>query len=262
MRKYSYILLFLLALITLTSCQFKLPVLNGEESKKPVPFVTKANKSPLTVEYIESVVRDDELILTFQASHHHHAPIKTNDYEFYWPNYIFDENDLAYQISKFEVLPSLNETENDDDNNIYIQATVKPAPHEDVEALMFPLYIIPSLFEHGYPVYMETEKVEEMKIADITLQNLVVDKEFIQFIIIDEHPEKDVRNISYTYKKVVDGHPVYPIFLREKIHDGKLYVQLQFTDQHTFPLQFIIQRSTVHLPEWKFSLILPIQENK
>lgn len=260
MKKYSLIFTAFLSLFLLTSCQLHIPKLT-KENKKPIPFITQEEISPLIVEFLDSKMNEDNIILTFQAKHKHDAPINTNDYEFIWPTYVFDENDTPYKVTKFEVLPTLKESKKDE-KTIFLQVTVEPRPQDEVEALMVPLYIIPSLFEHGYPVYIEDEVTEKVKIADLTIENIVVEEKSIRFIIRDNHPEKNDRKISYTFKKIIDEHPVYPIFQTVKTHEDKLYVTIQFSDKNELPLQFNIQRTTVDLPEWRFTFTLPINEEK
>ncbi|MBU9711451.1 hypothetical protein [Evansella tamaricis] len=221
----------------------------------PLPVYEKLEKYPLSIEFIESKITDMEITLQFKLSHLDETPLLLNDYDIHWPSFVFDQNDVPYQIKSVEKLT-------DDPNTLpyegYIEIVLNPGTHqkEKQHFLQLPLYITPSLYRHGYPFSLTDERMDNINTGDIILKDVTIDGNVLTFTMEDQHPEAGKR-IQYSFKHLIDGLEVYPLFTR---FDAKtLTVELEFSTSLSTPSDIIIHRTTVDLPEWRFSFIIPIE---
>ncbi len=217
-------------------------------------------KTPFHFTYLYSSTTDTELQLFFLVSHTDESPISSADYEFQIANYLFDENEVPYEVIYAETYEDTYESEQFEEFEMLLKLSLTPPPEEENVSITLPIYVVPSLFKEGYPFRVHEDHIRQLSVGDISISHLSVDGKTLSFQLRDEHPDQSSRKLSYTFNKIDEGQSVYPLFTRIESINETLSIELEFAQEIRLPSQFSIHRTTVHLPEWRFSLTVPLHE--
>lgn len=256
----KYILFFTFLLMAAGCSQDSMPWTDSSETT-PLAEVKTIEKPPLAMSFQEVKHDSKASTLTFIVEHMNGAPIQEGDYQFHWPNYISDSSGTMYEVAETET--SYNEMNgyNLSDSQLGLTLSVIPPVSSGNQNLQMqlPLYIVPSIFDEGYPFEIEDSSVSQVETGDLTLRNVEIEDRQVKFEMTDDHPEQNQQNFSYLFTRIQQEENVYPMFSNIEQVNGTFYVELVFAQPLTLPEHFSIERTTVNLPEWRFSFAIPLK---
>ncbi|UCZ52026.1 hypothetical protein LGQ02_14355 [Bacillus shivajii] len=256
--KFTFILI---AFILMHACSNSPPFQSGESGGNKNPLINQSvEKRPFKLTYLHSKYHDDELKLHFLISHIDESPLSSSDYQFQWPNYVFDGDNVPYELIDIVVNEDTFDKEELGEHEILLTITLSPPPLNNNSFVTIPFYVIPSLFEKGYSFQVTDKEASQLTLGDLAISDFSIEGKNISFTLNDNHPDHQRRNLSYTFQKHDGDQSIYPLFIQLNSSNNGLGVQLEFANTIDPPSKFLIQRTTVQLPEWRFSLTIPVEE--
>lgn len=253
------IVLLITAIILFVSCSNDDVIQRDTSSQNPLPETAKISKPPLAITFHSVRHNDKDVDLSFIVEHTNDLPIALNDYQFHWPKYISDDNEVIYEVKSVDFNHSKINSQSLTNNQLAVTLTVSPPPEGNLDQLMqVPFYIVPRLFEQGYPFRIEKNGVTRIEVGDLILENATVKGKSITFNLFDHYPDQHRRNLAYLFTITQDNQDIYPMFSRVDPEENHLQIQLDFAQEIALPAQLSIERTTVDLPEWRFSFVIPI----
>ena len=258
MRLFVCLLIFLM----LSGCTMPEWPFSGENNDTSLPLQETVEQPPLLLSYEASDFTDDELIIGFIAEHNDGSVISSDDYQFQWPSYITDEEDMPYEVTETEVTQNdfFNETLDDHEIGVLLHISPPPKKNGSSDYLHIPFYMIPSLFEDGYHFTID-EETERTTVGDLSIDHIETDGANVSFQFEDNHPEAN-RQQEYLFTVIEDDQNVYPMFMNDEYRDGHHAVDLEFANDLELPVRFSIERTTEDIPEWRFSFVIELEERE
>lgn len=259
--------LFLFLMITIfffIGCSDDEASYNNTSSNNTLPITTEIYKAPLAMSFHSVRHTDTGAHFSFIAEHTNDMPISSDDYQFHWPKYISDDNDVIYEVKSVDYNHREINNQTLTNDQLAVTLTVSPPPPEanQDQVMQVPFYIVPRLFEQGYPFRMEKKIAQSIEVGDLILENTTVKGRTLSFDLFDQHPDQNQRNLAYLFTISQDNQDIYPVFSKIKSEENHLQVQLNFAQNISLPVQFTIERTTVDLPEWRFSFVIPMSNDQ
>ncbi|WP_280769325.1 hypothetical protein [Salipaludibacillus daqingensis] len=256
-------LLIILALLPLVGCSEDFLFQNKSPSNTVLPITTDIYQTPLAMSYHANDRTDKGVYLSFIVEHTDESPIASDDYQFQWPKYVADDRDIVYEVKDVEYTHSEIDNKTLENHQLGIKLKITPPPPKGSvdQLIQIPLYIVPRLFEQGYPFPIDEEVIDQIEVGDLILEDVQVKENTVSFNLLDQHPDGNHRHLAYLFSRLQEGQNIYPMFSRMEKIDNHLHVQLEFAQDITLPGRFSIDRTTVDLPEWRFSFVLPLNED-
>jgi len=256
-------LVFITTIFLLTSCSNDPFILDHSSSNSTLPITTEIYKPPLSMSFHSVSHTDNRISFSFIVEHIDDFPIASDDYQFHWPKYISDDNDVVYEVKNIDYSHSQIDSLPLTNNQLAVTLTLSPPPQGSLNQLLHvPFYIVPRLFEQGYPFQVSKEDVDRMEVGDLLLENISVKGKTLSFELFDNHPDKNHRKLAYLFTRIQDNQEIYPMFSKVDSEENHLSIQLEFAQSIALPARFSIERTTVDLPEWRFSFVIPMNEDK
>ncbi|UTR11181.1 hypothetical protein MM300_02280 [Evansella sp. LMS18] len=206
---------------------------------------------------METEIKDGKIELTFLAENEHGLPSAGEDFHYSFPAYIFDTEDIPYKITDMGIVPAGGAPNGE---RVFVHLQLSPAPNGKNTTLNVPLTVFPAVFEDGYIFRMEKSSHETIIVGELEMKNITADETTISFLLIDHHPEKNSRNLSYSYRIAKGDNSVYPVHTSSK-PDGKgTFIEVTFANPVSFPAEFIIDRTSAYIPEMRTLFHIPLRE--
>ncbi|ADU31227.1 hypothetical protein [Evansella cellulosilytica] len=237
-------------LLTLVSCHYS-PAPSMIDSSHESPIFEQFKMFPLMVTYTETNEFEDFFTLTFEFTHVDDTPLSPDDYVVRFPSYIFDENNIPYKISQYNIDIHNHES-------FFVNLDVAPQLDTHSKKLMIPITITPSLYEEGYLFTITNNESDNLSLGDMHLHNINIDKNHISFELYDEYQQTLNRNISYDFMKLKENQKVYPLLSNVTYKNTGKLIELSFAHSLEYPIELIIHRTTVTLPQWEFTFIVDV----
>ncbi|SDZ02484.1 hypothetical protein SAMN05421736_105125 [Evansella caseinilytica] len=219
----------------------------------------KLEKYPFTVETMNTAINQDteEFSIFFKVTNVSDNAVSPDEFAFQWPEYVFDNAETAYQIVKNKIVDSEKDTSLEE-NEYAVELSLEPLPNKETKYIQIPFYITPDLYKDGYPFPLTEPETEQLVTGDLRLNNISIENEIIRFVVEDGHPEANYRHIAYMFHITEDKQVVYPLFTRTDSKKDGLHVELEFARKLQLPTTFFVQRTTVSLPNWRYSFQIPV----
>ncbi|WP_416151313.1 hypothetical protein ACM26V_10200 [Salipaludibacillus sp. HK11] len=256
MRRF---ILLITAIFLFTGCDNDSLFQNGSSQRTSPPINTTIYKSPLAMS-VESVVHSEDYVdFLFILEHGNGTSIASDDYQFQWPKYVSDEDETIYKVESVEYSHSEISNQPLENHQLAVTLRVSPPPPKGThdKLVHVPLYIVPRLFEEGYPFLLDDTEVDYIEVGDLALRNVLIDENIVTFDLRDLHPNQNKNNLAYIFSRFQDDQEIYPMFSRVDPEQNHLNVELEFVQNISIPARFSIERTTVDLPEWRFSFNIP-----
>ncbi|SER93715.1 hypothetical protein [Salipaludibacillus aurantiacus] len=248
--------------LVLTGCQTE-PFFHSENMKEPSYENTTIEKAPFILSFKSISHNQNDSQLLFVAEHTDKTQISESDYQFLFPEFIADSEDIKYEIKNAEITHDQINGEPLDSHQMGITLGItSPPANPDNAFFHIPLYIVPRLFEHGYPFKLESSHINMAKMGDLRLMNVKVEDRSLSFDLIDEHPGYNEENFSYLFTKTLSNEVVHPMFTRVDTNEAGYNVELEFAQPISLPSLISIERTTVDLPKWRFSFVIPMENDR
>ncbi|UTR15415.1 hypothetical protein MM221_02135 [Salipaludibacillus sp. LMS25] len=253
--KQFLVLLALLLLLTTSGCTVER--LNDTNSLQEV---TSIEKAPVRMAFHSAQNKDDYTEIAFMLEHIDDSDIDSEDYQIQWPKYILDNEDIAYKVEDVEISENTLYGEPLNSHQLGIILRLSPSILKDRNNLMLqvPVYVIPRLFEEGYPFNVRESHVERIVTGDLVIEDIKVEDRVVEFYLIDKHPDHQERDLSFLFSRIQDNESIYPLFSTIEPNSAHSYVKLEFAQQISLPVRFSVERTTIELPEWRFPFSIPI----
>lgn len=221
------------------------------------PETTEISKTPLTMA-LESVNYTDTYgEFMFILEHTDESPISSDDYQFQWPKYVADDQDVIYEIKSVDFSHSEVNGRTLENHELSITLHITPPPSDSNrdQYIHIPLYIVPSLFEEGYPFLLTEDSLDRLEVGDLVLENIFLEEKTLSFEMSDQE------NLSYLFTRLQENQRIYPLFSRIEPDEHSFHVLLEFAQPVSLPTRLMIERTEANLPEWRFSFFLPMDES-
>jgi hypothetical protein len=249
-------------ILVLTGCQTE-PFFHSGNMKELSYKNTAIEKVPFNMSFTSISHNQNNSQLLFVAEHTDKTQISESDYQFLWPEFISDSENIKYEVKNAEInQDQINGEPLDSHQMGIILSITSPPAGTDNAYLHIPLYIVPRLFEHGYPFKLESSRINTAKTGDLRLMDVKVEGRNISFDLIDEYPGYNEENFSYLFTKLLSNEVVYPMFTRVDTNEAGYNVELEFAQPVPLPSLFSIERTTVELPKWRFSFVIPMKNDR
>ncbi|RKL67775.1 hypothetical protein CR203_10555 [Salipaludibacillus neizhouensis] len=262
MRLYSFLIL-LLSIGMISSCSSEAIFPSQSTSNNDaVPIVPEVTEAPLHITFDSITYPDGKSSIEFIAEHIDGSEIFIDDYQFQWPKYVSDNEGIMYEIEKVDI--SKNSKHHKKELGIHkIAITILLAQTltKESASLHIPFYVIPSLFEKGYPFQVTNEDITRTKVADTVIDNIKIDGQTVSFTINDNQKRHGNPGEVHIFSYVLDNQLTYPLFSNFDQNDKSLNVELKFAQSIDYPAKFLIKGSTLALPKWRLSFAVPITKN-
>ncbi len=253
---------FLLPMFTLMNLLLLISCSSGEGAQGknadlPSKEVHRFQKSPLHIELMDTDIKDGKIELIFAAENEHGLPAAGEDFHYSFPPYIFDTENIPYKVTNMEIVPA-DRAQNGE--LIFVHIQLSPAPSGKNTTLYVPLTVYPAVFEHGYVFRIETNFHDTITAGEIEMKNITAEETTISFHLIDNHPEKKARNLSYSYRMIKDGNYVYPVHTSSKTDGTGSFIEVTFAYPVSLPAEFVIDRTSAYIPEMNTLFHIPLTE--
>ncbi|MCR6111441.1 hypothetical protein HXA35_13915 [Bacillus sp. A301a_S52] len=251
----QFLILSLLLLLTATGCTTE--HLNTATS---LPEITSLEKTPVKMTFHSSQNKDNFTKVTFKLEHIDEGAIDSEDYQLQWPKYILDNEDIAYKVEDVQINENSLYEEPLNDHELAVTLSLSPPviKERDKVMLQIPVYVIPRLFEEGYPFNVRESHVDRIVTGDLVIEDIKVEGRVIEFNLIDKHPDHQEQDLSYLFSRVQDNESIYPLFSTIESGSGRSYVKLEFAQPISLPARFSVERTTIEIPEWRFPFSIPV----
>ncbi|MCE7793557.1 hypothetical protein K8O68_14115 [Salipaludibacillus sp. CUR1] len=249
-------------ILVLAGCQNE-PFFHSGNMKEPSYENTAIEKVPFKMSFTSIFHSQNESQMFFVAEHTDKTQISKTDYQFLWPEFITDSENIKYEIKNTEIYHDQINGEPLDSHQMGISLSITSPPADPENAFLhIPLYIVPRLFDHGYPFKLESSPINMAKMGDLRLIDVKVEGRSLSFDLIDEHPDFNEENFSYVFTQTLSNEVVYPMFTRMETNDTGYNVELEFAQPVSLPSLFSIERTTGELPKWRFSFVIEMENDR
>ncbi|MCR6095721.1 hypothetical protein HXA31_10060 [Salipaludibacillus agaradhaerens] len=251
----QFLILSLLLVLTTTGCTTER--LNNTTS---LPEITSIEKMPVKMAFHSSQNKDNFTEIAFKLEHVDDSAINSEDYQLQWPKYILDNEEIAYKVEDVKMSENSLDDEPLNDHELGFTLRLSPAvmKERDKVMLQIPVYVIPRLFEEGYPFNVREPHVDRIVTGDLVIEDLKLEDRVIEFNLIDKHPDHQEQDLSYLFSRVQDNESIYPLFSTIESGSGSSYVKLEFAQSISLPARFSVERTTIEIPEWRFPFSIPV----
>ncbi|GEL07950.1 hypothetical protein [Salisediminibacterium halotolerans] len=234
---------------------------NEENESASLPVQNEIEQEPLKLSYEGFDQSSEALTLGFKAEHQDESAIAADDYQFQWPSYITDENDLYFKLSETNISNSRLFTKELRDDQLGITLDITPPPSNNRSSFfLIPFYMIPSLFEDGYQFTLDHDK-DKIVLGDLAVEDYAIKNRQLSFMFQDDHPDAK-REQEYLFTIIEENTEIYPQFSSvEQLNGGRL-AELEFAGELEFPLDLAIERTSANLPEWRFSFVIELEKGE
>ncbi|CAM3827365.1 hypothetical protein [Alkalicoccus chagannorensis] len=229
------------------------------ESSAGMPLIETVEQSDLTITHLGTELQEDTMLIHFLAENNQGHTVASDDYQFQWPSYIRDSEDVTYEVkdTSFSHSSIMGQDLGADAIGMTIEAG--PLPADKKARLEIPFYMIPSVYDSGY-TFEVADDTSQLRTGDIALRQIEAAQASISFTIDDDHPDADSAGTGYVFTRMLDGETIYPIFRSVEQRPEGTHITADFSMPFTYPETFVVERTAADLPEWRFSMVVPIEE--
>ena len=259
MNKHFYSIA-IICLLLVSACSGEYSYESENHSGK-IPLKLKIDTPPLSLQFIASKVESEKLKIFLKASHMDGMPVFQEDYEYNWPTYIFDQDEVPYEVIGFGFVKSADYDFEVNEDELLMKLTVLPSSISDNIVLQLPLHIFPARFQSGFPFALKKNHLEKISVGEIVLTNISISDNKLNFTLIDKHPDKDRRHISYEFK-IKDEEFINPVYTLTEPEGNEKIINLEFAENISLPAEIIIQRTNVSVSEWNYLFNIPAPSSR
>lgn len=262
MRLFSFLILILgVSLIAACSHESFFPSEPASKSTS-VPLVTEVTKPPLQMTFDSITYSGGKASIHFIAEHIDKSKISADDYQFQWPTYVSDNIGVMYEIEKATINKTIMQKQELETHQLGVTLNLAtPLSSDESVSLHVPLYLTPILFKEGYPFQVSDENKVRTKVGDFVVENIQIEEAKLSFTLNDETKDQIDPPQAYLFSQVSDNQSIYPLFSNLQQNEHSLEVELEFAHSITYPARFLIETSTLNIPEWRFSFVVPLTRN-
>lgn len=247
------------ALLLLASgCGWTASEENTAESN--LPLIESIEQDPLLLTYERTDLEEEVLQLHFLAEHQNDTSLTLEDYTFQQPAHISSEAGSSYEVLDTDVFEEDFLGEPLEESELGITITAEPPEIESEDPrFRVPFHITANLYSAGYRFSLEDGSVLDISMGDLHLSEISAEGSQLTFLMEDEHPEADEKRIQYSFVQRLEGENVYPLFQRVEQQEEHAEVRLEYAQDLSSSASFQIQRRNASVPEWHFSLVVPLE---
>lgn len=251
---------WLLFLLLLAGCGFADS--NEADTSSSLPLIQSMERDPLLLSFVRTSQKEDAVELHFLAEHTNGEALTPDDYTFREPEFISDDQGTSHEVLEMAQYEEefLGDTLSENTIGITITADAAAAGMEN-DRYSVPFHIKADLYRGGYPFSVSEDTPSDLGIGDLQLADIIIDDSTLSFRMQDDHPEARDKRMHYSFMQRIDGEHVYPVFRNVEEEGDKLFVTLDFAQELPDPAAFRIQRTNAGLPEWQFSLVVPMEND-
>ncbi|SDN61199.1 hypothetical protein [Alkalicoccus daliensis] len=250
-----------LALIILAGCSNTASEEN--ESESSLPLTESISQEPFWLAYQGTEIEDNKMHLYFIAAHEDETQISSGDYEFDLPAFLYDEEGIPYEV--YDVTYHEDDFRGSSLSSHQLGITIEAGPPPNNTAgkqLHLPFLLVPQLYASGYEYVITEEEMEAVFQGDLALVNVTAQEQRLRFTLEDQHSAARQREIQYSFMQEKEGERIYPLFKNIEQDGPYAEVDLQFSQEFSFPVTLQIQRTTTSLPQWRLSLTVPLDKGQ
>ncbi|WP_444683932.1 hypothetical protein [Alkalicoccus luteus] len=218
--------------------------------EQPINEQTSISIEPLHMTHVESVKGGDGVDVHFLLEHTDERPLLEADYEFDFPDLVWDDADVPYRLIDSEI-----SREGLEEHELSLTLTLSPPPPEAEGYIHVPFYVTPAVYADGYTFYIEAEDTP-VRLGDIQLSGLEQDATSLQFVLEDSHLQARQDTAQYQFRLFDEDEYVYPVFSSVEPYSGR--AELTFASEQELPIQLELERFPASLPVWRFSFTVPL----
>ncbi|NJP36812.1 hypothetical protein [Alkalicoccus luteus] len=224
---------------------------SGEQTdEQAVTEQTSISVDPLIISHVESVSTDDSVNVQFLLENTDERPLEPDDYEFDFPELVWDDADVPYSLIDTEL-----SHDDLDDHELTLTLQLSPAPPEADTYVHLPFYLTPVVYEDGYTFQIEVEDAP-VRQGDIQLSGLEHEETSLHFVLEDSHLQARQESVQYQFRLFDENEYVYPVFSSVEPYSGQ--TELTFAAAQELPVLLELERFPASLPVWRFSLTVPL----